>query len=85
MLHRMLRTGASRRGPEAERFIFRQWQVNTSLVHCKEKKSSTGHMMTVLDVDLHPCHMSFSKPFILGMGAANRMWLVYSTTMANTV
>ena len=51
----------------------------------REKKFGSNQMISCLDVESHPCHVSFSEQFLVSIGAATNMWSLYSGAINNAV
>lgn len=43
-----------------------------------QTRFQSDRMSTTFDIESNPCHVSFSEHFLVNVGAASRMWSVYS-------
>ena len=65
------------------KFFREPWELTISARRSKGNKFKTNRFTTLLDVESHPCYISFSEQFLVGVGAAKQMWSMYSTAMTN--
>ena len=61
-----------------EPFLLKQWEIDFKASRIKKKGSS--RLTTTLDIESHPCQLSFSEQFIISLRGAASMWSLYSST-----
>ena len=62
-----------------ESLLLKEWQINFNGMRAPQKRFSSNRMSTSFDIDSHPCYLSFSEQFLVSIGAATKMWGVYSS------
>jgi len=62
-----------------ESLLLKEWQINFNGMRAPQKRFSSSRMSTSFDIDSHPCYLSFSEQFLVSIGAATKMWGVYSS------
>jgi vacuolar protein sorting-associated protein 13A/C len=60
----------------------RPWEATLKCSREAGHKSSSERMSTIVDIEAYPCLLSFSEQFLVSLGAAFKMWSIYS--MATT-
>lgn len=68
-----------------ESLLTKPWELTANALRTEEKKFKSGRFTTMLDIESHPLHISFSEQFLVGIGAAKKMWSTYSSAMKNAV
>ena len=61
-----------------EKLLLRPWELDFKAV--RGKKKNTRRKATTIDIESHPCQVSFSEQFIISLQGANAMWGVFSGT-----
>ncbi len=61
-----------------EKLLLKPWEVDFKAV--RGKKKNTSRMTTTIDVESHPCQISFSEQFIISLKGASAMWNVFTET-----
>lgn len=61
-----------------EKLLLKPWELDLKTVRGKKKNSR--RMTTTIDLESHPCQISFSEQFIISLKSASAMWNVYSDT-----
>jgi len=64
-------------------FLREPWEVTISSKRAQGNKFKSNRYTTLLDIESHPCFISFSEQFLVGIGAAKQMWSMYSAAMSN--
>lgn len=59
-----------------ERLLLKPWELDFKVV--RGKKKNTKRKATTVDIESHPCEISFSEQFIISLKSASAMWTVYS-------
>ena len=54
------------------------WEITFNGSRSPQKRFDTNRMSTTFDIESNPCNVSFSEHFLVNVGAASRMWSVYS-------
>ena len=68
-----------------EAFLVKPLEITVNGKRDREKKFGSNRMISCLDVESHPCHVSFSEQFLVSIGAATNMWSLYSGAINNAV
>lgn len=58
-----------------EKLLIHPWELDFKAV--RGRKKSTRRMATTVDVESHPCHISFSEQFIISIKGAQEMWTLF--------
>lgn len=61
-----------------EPFLLKPWEIDFKAA--RGKKEGTPRFTTTLDIESHPCQLSFSEQFIISLRGASSMWTLYSQT-----
>jgi vacuolar protein sorting-associated protein 13A/C len=61
-----------------EKLIIHPWELDFKAV--RGRKKNTRRMVTTVDVESHPCHISFSEQFIISIKGAQEMWNLFKGT-----
>jgi len=61
-----------------EPFLLKPWEIDIKA--SRGKKQGSKRMMTTLDVESHPCQVSFSEQLLISLRGASSMWSLYSKT-----
>jgi hypothetical protein len=59
-----------------EKLLLKPWELDFKAV--RGKKKNTSHMTTTIDIESHPCYVSFSEQFIISLKSASAMWNVFT-------
>ena len=54
------------------------WELTFNSSRAPQTKVQSSRLSTTFDIESNPCHVSFSEHFLVNVGAASRMWSVYS-------
>ena len=65
------------------KFLREPWELTISSKRTKGNKFNSSRLSTLLDIESHPCYISFSEQFLVGVGAAQQMWSMYSAATTN--
>mmetsp|Transcript_10115 Transcript_10115/g.22639 ORF Transcript_10115/g.22639 Transcript_10115/m.22639 type:complete len:3425 (-) Transcript_10115:94-10368(-) len=68
-----------------ESLLLKPWELQFNGMRAPQKRFSSNRMSTSFDVDSHPCYLSFSEQFLVSIGAASRMWSVYSSALQKAI
>jgi len=61
-----------------ENFLVKPWEVTLNCSRSEQSRFPSDRLLTTFDIESHQCHVSFSEHFLVSVGAASRMWSVYS-------
>lgn len=61
-----------------EKFLLNPWELDLKAV--RGQKKNTRRKATTIDVESHPCEISFSEQFIISLKGAIAMWNIFSET-----
>ena len=61
-----------------ETLLTSPWELTFNASRAPQTRSQSKRMSTTFDVESSQCHVSFSEHFLVNVGAASRMWSVYS-------
>jgi hypothetical protein len=61
-----------------EPLLLKPWEIDFKA--SRGKKKGTSRMTTTLDLESHPCQVSFSEQLIISLQGAASMWSLYSET-----
>lgn len=61
-----------------EKLLIHPWELDFKAV--RGKKKNTRRMATTVDIESHPCHISFSEQFIISIKGAQEMWDLFKGT-----
>ncbi len=61
-----------------EPLILKPWEIDFKA--SRGKKKGTARMTSTLDLESHPCLLSFSEQLIISLRGASSMWSLYSAT-----
>jgi hypothetical protein len=59
--------------------LLQPWDLSLKGSRGPNRRVPSSRPNTVLDIESHPCHLSFSEQFLMSLASANRMWTVYAT------
>jgi hypothetical protein len=59
--------------------LLQPWELSLKGSRGPNRRVPSSRPNTVLDIESHPCHLSFSEQFLMSLASANRMWTVYAT------
>ena len=62
-----------------ESLLVKPWDIHFNGLRAPQKRFKSNRLSTSFDIDSHPCYLSFSEQFLVSIGAASRMWSMYST------
>jgi len=65
------------------KFLQEPWELTIRSKRTKESKFNSQRFSALLDIEAHPCYISFSEQFVVSIGAAKQMWSMYSTATTN--
>ncbi|KAK1743056.1 vacuolar protein sorting-associated protein 13 [Skeletonema marinoi] len=70
-----------------ETLLVQPWEITFNASRGPQTRTNSKRMSTTFDIESNPCHVSFSEHFLVNVGAASRMWSVYSgaTKQATTL
>ena len=70
-----------------ETLLVQPWELTFNASRGAQTRTNSKRMSTAFDIESNPCHVSFSEHFLVNVGAASRMWSVYSgaTKQATTL
>lgn len=70
-----------------ETLLVQPWELTFNASRGPQLRTASKRMSTTFDIESNPCHVSFSEHFLVNVGAASRMWSVYSgaTKQATTL
>lgn len=70
-----------------ETLLTQPWELTFNASRGPQMRTNSKRMSTTFDIESNPCHVSFSEHFLVNVGAASRMWSVYSgaTKQATTL
>ena len=54
------------------------WEITLNGNRSPQTRFDTDRMSSTFDIESNPCNVSFSEHFLINVGAASRMWSVYS-------
>jgi hypothetical protein len=54
------------------------WEVTFNGSRSPQTRFDTNRMSSTFDLESNPCSVSFTEHFLVNVGAASRMWSVYS-------
>lgn len=65
-----------------EPLLLKPWEIDfkSSRGPARAKKSATSRFTTTVDVESHPCQVSFSEQLLISLHGASSMWSLYSKT-----
>ena len=61
-----------------ETLLIDPWEITFNGSRSPQTRFDTDRMSTTFDIESNPCNVSFSEHFLVNVGAASRMWSVYS-------
>ena len=61
-----------------EPLIVKPWELTVNSLRGEQSKIQSKRYSTTLEIESHPCYVAFSEQFLVSVGAASRMWSVYS-------
>ncbi|KAL9187273.1 hypothetical protein ACHAXT_001376 [Thalassiosira profunda] len=61
-----------------ETLLTTPWELTFNASRAPQSRSQSKRCSTTFDVESSECHVSFSEHFLVNVGAASRMWSVYS-------
>ncbi|KAL7555198.1 hypothetical protein ACHAWF_018915 [Thalassiosira exigua] len=61
-----------------ERLLISPWELTFNCNRAPQPRARSKRMSTTFDIESSQCHVSFSEHFLVNVGAASRMWSVYS-------
>jgi len=61
-----------------ETLLVQPWEITFNASRGPQTRTNSKRMSTTFDIESNPCHVSFSEHFLVNVGAASRMWSVYS-------
>jgi hypothetical protein len=59
--------------------LLQPWDLSVKGSRGPNRSVPSSRPNTAIDVESHPCHLSFSEQFLMSLASANRMWTVYTT------
>ena len=70
-----------------ESLLTKPWELTFNASRAPQTRTQSRRMSTTFDIESSQCHVSFSEHFLVNVGAASRMWSVYSgaTTQATAL
>ena len=54
------------------------WELTFNASRAPQTRTLSKRMSSTFDIESSQCHVSFSEHFLVNVGAASRMWSVYS-------
>mmetsp|Transcript_4276 Transcript_4276/g.8218 ORF Transcript_4276/g.8218 Transcript_4276/m.8218 type:complete len:3387 (-) Transcript_4276:172-10332(-) len=61
-----------------ETLLTSPWELTFNASRSPQTRQQSKRMSTTFDIESSSCHVSFSEHFLVNVGAASRMWSVYS-------
>lgn len=61
------------------------WEVTLKSSREAGHRSSSQRMSTIFDIEAYPCLISFSEQFVVSLGAASKMWSIYSIATSKAI